>query len=197
MGYRSNVRIVVSKEGYEFLKKYVAEESKENECVDLLDFATIKPYEINDVSITWNYIKWHICFTEVSIVETGLGYMEKENLSYGFCRIGEDETDIERYSFEGKDKINCYIDVTRDFYEEKPSVQEKLSFAKNQSFLNFVKGNTKDVPFIDFGETEIVCPWIDKTGRFDLSDTDAVETYGLANIMKFVDEIWDRFGGKQ
>lgn len=34
---------------------------------------------------------------------------------------------------------------------------------------------------------EIINPWVDSTGRFDLSDDEAIEMYGYENVMNFIE----------
>lgn len=41
----------------------------------------------------------------------------------------------------------------------------------------------------------IVNPWIDPTGRFPLTDEEAIETYGETAIQQFCGMVIDRFGG--
>ena len=38
------------------------------------------------------------------------------------------------------------------------------------------------------GQT-ILNPWMDPTGRFELSTKEAVDTYGLLNVLNFINEI--------
>ena len=47
----------------------------------------------------------------------------------------------------------------------------------------------EDLVGFEFNGIYIVNPWVDETGRFDLTDEEAVETYGLDNVVKFVCDI--------
>lgn len=38
----------------------------------------------------------------------------------------------------------------------------------------------------DDSDVTICNPWTDRTGRFDLDDTQAIETYGVDNVLKFI-----------
>ena len=38
----------------------------------------------------------------------------------------------------------------------------------------------------EFNGITIVNPWIDETGRFDLTDKEAIERYGLENVLNFI-----------
>ena len=49
-----------------------------------------------------------------------------------------------------------------------------------------------DVDLVSFYNEEtgqqITNPWIDESGRFPLDDSEAVATYGLENVRKFVED---------
>ena len=60
MGYRSNVRILTSKNGYEKLQKHVSEYLKEkNIDYNLLENSDLRFVSSKGVLIGWNYIKWY------------------------------------------------------------------------------------------------------------------------------------------
>ena len=39
--------------------------------------------------------------------------------------------------------------------------------------------------WFEYQDQAIVCPWYDPTSRYPLDDYEAVETYGLANVLNF------------
>lgn len=71
----------------------------------------------------------------------------------------------------------------------KKTIEDKIAYAKEQSFTNFENSIEVTSSSFEFDGCEIVCPWMDETGRFELSDAEAVEKYGLANIIKFIEKI--------
>ena len=55
MGYRSNIRIITSKDGYEKLKEFVTNYLKEhNEDYNLLEECDIRQKGKNQVNFGWN-----------------------------------------------------------------------------------------------------------------------------------------------
>lgn len=63
--------------------------------------------------------------------------------------------------------------------------------AKKIAYENFSKaiGIGDGFPYFIFNDVRIVNPWIDETGRFDLSDEKAIKTYGLENVLNFIIDV--------
>ena len=105
MGYRSDVRIVTSKKGYDILKKYVNDYLKNNgdQELNLLNKCYINKKTDNECYFGWNYINWNENrhFSVDSIVN-GLQYLKENNYSYRYARIGEDCTDYEEDAFDSE-----------------------------------------------------------------------------------------------
>ncbi len=111
MGYRSEVKIVTTIEGFNEMKNYVdkylhVESNATNNTsempynlLDNLDEKVLDE-ENNYVLFGWNYIKWYdMYYKDVIAVCKALKHLEEKNIPYQFVRIGEDPTDIEdRYS---------------------------------------------------------------------------------------------------
>ena len=81
MAYRSDVRIIVSKNGYEELKKYVdnnlpVEEKKYN----LLENTDLKLFKDDQVLLGWNSVKWYEYsdFKEVDSIMNGLKDLQEK-----------------------------------------------------------------------------------------------------------------------
>lgn len=125
MGYRSEVRIITTKEGYEKLKLYVKEyienKVKPEERYNLLENCDIEEKDDKMCYLGWNYIKWYDnCFPEVDAIEDGLNKLEEDDISYRFARIGEDYDDIEEKNYDSS-KENDFIeypDIIRQFNDE-------------------------------------------------------------------------------
>lgn len=123
MGYRSDVRIVTSKEGFEKLKEFVAEYLKEhNEDYNLLDECDIKEEGKNQCYLGWDSIKWYEdSYDDVDAVMNGLRSLRENNYSYRFMRIGESYDDIEELCYNGdKDREYDveYPNMIREFDDE-------------------------------------------------------------------------------
>lgn len=124
MAYRSDVRIIVSKNGYEELKKYVdnnlpVEEKKYN----LLENTDLKLFKDDQVLLGWNSVKWYEYsdFKEVDSIMNGLIDLQEKEYSYRFARIGEQIDDIEERYVDGNNDSNIYLEypaIDRYFYDD-------------------------------------------------------------------------------
>lgn len=126
MGYRSDVRIVTSTEGFKKLQEFV-ENYLKKEKVDIGEYNLLNSLDIDSKGkeqcyFGWNYIKWYdFCgFPEIDAIVKGLDYLEKRGFSYRFMEIGEDYRDIEEKCFDGdKDDIDLeYPSLIREFDDE-------------------------------------------------------------------------------
>lgn len=137
MGYRSDVRIVVSKEGYKELKEYVAAHAVKFKKPDndysynLIEHAdSIKTKDCGDqVMICWNSIKWYEgYYPDVDTVMGGLSWLQDKGFSYTFSRIGEDYDDIEENHWEGElDQDVDWPWICRYFDDEALGFEEERS----------------------------------------------------------------------
>ena len=117
MSYKSDVRITISKKGYnkmiEYLENYIKEkELDRNEILELLNSPEINYENKFQKYIGWNDLKWYDSYPDITAINAALSYIENEGYSYKFTRIGENLTDIEEYGCDGdKDtKKNLYVD---------------------------------------------------------------------------------------
>lgn len=125
MGYRSDVRIVVSKKGYEkleeFVKKYLKDKELDEAEYNLLERAEIKHECKNLYYIGWNWIKWDEGYYEdAKAIMEGLSYLVENNLAYRYVRIGEDLTDMEEnfYDSEQDEDVLDFPFILRRFDDE-------------------------------------------------------------------------------
>lgn len=103
MGYRSDVRIVTSKKGFEKLKDYVSKTIANSENPNMYNLMENLNFEHeNDYSkyFGWNNINWY--YADVNIIINGLHKLEEEDLSYRFARMGENYDDYEEESYESE-----------------------------------------------------------------------------------------------
>lgn len=145
MGYRSNVRIIVSKKGYEELKKfnieYLTEVGKEqpdkegfavNEWVNSVNLLNhLDVFTENEdffaenedfVYFGWNDIKWYggsLGYPSVNAISDGLDSILQDGYSYRFGIIGEDDTDMEIQEHIGEKE------------EKLPNLEYERSFLDN------------------------------------------------------------------
>ena len=112
MGYRSDVRIVTSKEGYEKLNEFVQKFLKErNIDYNFLDECDIKKEKNNQCYFGWNYVKWYEDdYDEVIAIMKGLDYLNDNDYSYRYSRIGESYDDYDEQYFDGNRKGELYLE---------------------------------------------------------------------------------------
>lgn len=112
MGYRSDIRIITSKDGFERLKEFIKEYLKDNkEDYNLLEECDIKEEGKEQCYFGWNYVKWYEHdYPEVIAIMEGLNHLGENEYSYRYMRIGESYDDIEEQSYDGKKDENIYLE---------------------------------------------------------------------------------------
>lgn len=110
MGYRSDVRIITSKKGFDKLKNYISEYLKENKSDDnILDYLDAKKECKNFVYLCWDNIKWYDEYISVEAITKGLDDLEEKGYSYRISRFGEEYGDYEESYFDGEKDKNSNI----------------------------------------------------------------------------------------
>ena len=106
VGYRSDVRIITTKKGYNELKKYTDKylNDKKWDYGNLLDEVTINEETRYAKYLGWNNIKWYQYsdYEDVNAIMNGLDYLKENNFSYRYARIGENYDDYEESYFESE-----------------------------------------------------------------------------------------------
>jgi len=122
MGYRSDVRIITSRKGYDKLKEEV---NKYNEKYDidfnLLDKPDVKLWNDGEVYLGWNSIKWYEYSGEgpVKAIMNGLSEIKEDNYSYSYARLGEDATDYEEEMSQGEEGYLDFPQLERYFNDDE------------------------------------------------------------------------------
>lgn len=124
MGYRSDVRIIVSKDGLKELRRVVREEAMKYATPDY-DYNLLNSARIlyNDdgyqVMIGWNSIKWYEGdYKDVDAIMKGLDELRRDGYSYSFARLGENYDDIEEDHAEGEEEDEVdWVEIVREFDE--------------------------------------------------------------------------------
>lgn len=135
MGYRSDVRIVTTKKGFEYLEKKSDEimARKENdELHSLLNDLDIYEESKNDVVyMGWNGLKWYCDYPEVKIIEDTLTKFPEQDISFRFARMGEDATDYEENYYSADDNEDLpYPYLNRDFNDDY--IYEQMSIHNDE-----------------------------------------------------------------
>lgn len=152
MGYRSDIRIMTTKKGYDELKKYVEEHVnkykknniKEGTIVDYsnYDYNLLNQTDISNLSndesqiyFGWNYLKWYDGYEEVDAIMDGLNHLEENNFSYRYARIGEAYDDYEEkyYDSELEEEQSLeHLSMIREFDDDWIIDQMKLNSVENK-----------------------------------------------------------------
>lgn len=119
MGYRSDVKMVTTKEGWERIKHAVKAVNPDHTY--LVDDELVVPvcngkymlYEIN-------WTKWYDEYPEVDAFMRTLFLLERDNIPYNFIRVGEDWGDVEEHSNAMYDKYPDlpYLTVNQEIIVE-------------------------------------------------------------------------------
>lgn len=146
MGYRSSVRIVMSKNGYSEFQKYVEDHNKEyvdkNISKDSIiyslghDFNLLHRLNINKESnkdnliyIGWDEIKWYDGFEEVDSIMDSLNKLKKNGYGFSFSRLGESVDDYEEISadYSKKDEVKSIKEpvLVREFDDNSFEIRDK------------------------------------------------------------------------
>lgn len=131
MGYRSEIRIITSKKGYEKLNEFVEQYLKDTEEDNLLKECDIKNIGKEQCYFGWNDIKWRENdFKDVDAIMEGLNHLGENEYSYRYMRIGENYEDIEEQFYDGEKDEDIYLEypsMIREFDDEyiKELISEK------------------------------------------------------------------------
>jgi len=116
MGYRSDIRVMFKKAGYEKFKELYnkSDEFKLEKQVD----EVIK--KNNNVLLKINDVKWYDTYEEVEHFNEKLEEITEFGFSYRFVRIGEDNRDIEELEHIANNECNDlpYISIVTQFEDD-------------------------------------------------------------------------------
>ena len=133
MGYRSDIKVLVSKEGFRELRDYVEKESVKFRKPELsdYDFNLLKHtdqirFDGDQVLISWNDVKWYEgSYEDVDLIMDGLTHLNNKGYSYRFYRVGESYDDIEETCVDGElDQDLDYLWVVR--YIDDDAIQGNI-----------------------------------------------------------------------
>lgn len=187
MGYYSDVRIVVSNEGFKKLSEYVNGHTND---INLLNNCDVFIKGNNEICIGWNFFKWWDEFPEVKTVMEGLEILESEDYSYRFSRLGGDAIEEFEYDSKNKERDIClsYPNIEKYFNDEEISLEMGAVSEKHyniRSFLDYFKN--KNVYEL---ETALaIHEYLDKNGK-EISDDNINEIY---DIIRFEDNVFKEY----
>lgn len=126
MGYRSEVYLKTTTEGYIVLKQF--NDSIPDPHEQFLDMATIEMTPSGFYKITFHGIKWYDSYQSVQNFHHGLDNLEKSGIPYKFIRLGEEVTDIEileNYTDDMPDEIVDFV-VEVDAYDPDAGLYKEI-----------------------------------------------------------------------
>jgi len=124
MDYRSQVRIITTKNGFKELKKFNKEYFANNPNInndDLINNLDFKEEIKDKVYFGWDRIKWYTGYKYVDLIMDGLAYLAKNDFSFSFSRMGDDLYDYDVLYYKSKVKkqsLNLPY-IIRQFDDEK------------------------------------------------------------------------------
>ena len=94
MGYRSDIALTMTKEGYRSLLNGISGTEQEKEQIKSVLMNDLDEIRVNEHSLTiiWDWYKWYSSDPGVAYIENA---MQKTDFTFHFIRIGEDSEDIE------------------------------------------------------------------------------------------------------
>lgn len=118
MGYRSQVYLKTTTEGWIIMKKF-------NDRIDNRDHRPLDGAEVNKTEsgfykITFCDVKWYDSFPSVQNFNQVLNMYDEQEIPYSFIRLGEELDDIEHrknWTDDMPSEIECFEPVV-DIYDE-------------------------------------------------------------------------------
>ena len=143
MGYRSDVRIITTRKGFDELKKYTDNYLKERNWKNgnLLDDCNVYCETKDSKYFGWDGIKWYDNFDvyeDVDAIMNRLNDLANKDLSYRYARIGEE-----------------YSDYAEDFYDSSNKNEQSLEYP---SFLRYFDDDwtTENIKEYEKKEEEVI-----------------------------------------
>lgn len=112
MGYRSQVYLKTTTEGWVIMKKF--NDSIEDRDYQPLDGAEVNKTESGFYKISFYDIKWYDSYISVQNFNKVLRMYDEQDIPYSFIRLGEDTEDIEHrrnYPDDMPYEIECFEPV--------------------------------------------------------------------------------------
>lgn len=94
MGYRSDVYLKTTTEGYLVIKRFNDSLIVEDKSERPLTYATISYTPTGFYRIEYNDVKWYDSYPEVQNFNKALDLLRKQDIPYAYIEIGEDPDDI-------------------------------------------------------------------------------------------------------
>lgn len=66
---------------------------------------------------------------------------------------------------------------------------KKVKEIAERNYIESAETSDKGMPHFMFDEVKIINPWMSECGRFELSDKEAIDKYGLKNVLDFIIKI--------
>lgn len=114
MGYRSDVRIATTREGYDLMCEHVDFASKGTGCYPLMGSKREPDFfdeEGGCVAFGWDGIKWDVgYYKDVTNVDAALRKLAEAGIPYEFCRVGEEYGDVEFSACGDNEMLSLHVE---------------------------------------------------------------------------------------
>lgn len=129
MGYNSKVTIVTTIGGFTAMKLDVAATiASKNADYNLMEHMGYCKFNRKEgyVRFGWNWLKWYENdYPEVTAIMSALEKLNEADIPYIYCRIGEDETDIDLNQMDPEGILpTTYTETTTDFVVDASEDEE-------------------------------------------------------------------------
>lgn len=134
MGYRSDVKIAMTKESFDFLNEFIKQKAKEQinwfknraEKGLFADGTVADSPHKGEVIYSLNYVKWDTWFEDIKWVYQGLEQLTQKGEGYIIVTIGEDGASTEESNFDIYD---------RGYNEEEPLGTQNVKPIKTELYI--------------------------------------------------------------
>lgn len=139
MGYYSDVRIVMSQEGWKVFKEYV-DENCGDEVYNLAEHLAVWYTRDNWVYFGWNSIKFYDDFEEVAAIYQGLDCLKESDYSYNFAEMGEEYDDFNTLQYSSKTRkeerwlLEPYVEKHFDDFYPIKDIEMQSDIIANRYF---------------------------------------------------------------
>ena len=127
MGYRSDVYLKTTKEGYKKIREMVRKDEDAFHLFTHPDRMTITQNSDGEyISMEWQYLKWYSEYDEVKAIDNAIDELS-DTVPIHFIRLGEDIEDIEERFYYPNDYKGYFegLDIVRTVYIDGKDISDK------------------------------------------------------------------------
>lgn len=168
MGYRSQVALKTTTEGWILMKRF--NDSIETEEDKPLYAMTVETTSAGFYKISHNSLKWYDSYKQVQNFTTVMDKMEAQDIPFVFIRIGEDVDDIEcrnNWTDDMPDELESFEPQTEIYDESEGSYKTIMEDGKPTEYKDLFTPPEPEDPEDDKHIKEIMFDLFDKYKEYD------------------------------